>query len=266
MELAAARVWAGKTTLQAARGIGSSPATVNRTEKANRVSPIVDVASLLTLYGITGPDRQRILDLTRDLDAQDWLETVDRSRRLLPTLVGFESSARALVDFDNAVIPGLLQTPAYLRALLTIAGITASAHERYVDARIDRQNVLAKLAAPTYTAIIDEAILRRPCGGSEVMVQQINWLIGRAQLPHVNVHVIPARHGMYANWGPFRWMGFADQPAVVYVENSGVAGFIDAPDQVSGFEDRTAALMKVALGSADTVNFLARMVADYERS
>ncbi|WP_436496878.1 helix-turn-helix domain-containing protein [Actinokineospora sp. HUAS TT18] len=266
MELAAARVRAGKTTVQAARGIGTSPATVNRTEKANRVSLPTDVASLLTLYGITGPARHRIMDLAENLDAREWLETVDRPRRLLPTLIGFESSARTVVDFDNAVIPGLLQTPAYLRGLLTVAGVLGSEQEPYVDARIDRQRVLAKLAGPQYTAIIDEAILRRPCGGSEVMVQQINWLIGRAQLPHINIHVIPARHGMYPNWGPYRWMGFAGEPAVVYVENSGVAGFIDAPDQVAGFECRTAALMRVALGAADTVNFLTRLMADYERS
>ncbi|CRK56230.1 hypothetical protein [Alloactinosynnema sp. L-07] len=266
MELAAARVHTGKTTKQAAKGIGTSPSTVNRTEKANRVAPATDVAGLLALYGITGPDRQRILELAENLDANEWLETGDRLPRLLPVLAGFESQARTLLEFSPSLIPGLLQTPAYIRALHAAAGVFGAEQDAKVEARLDRQQILAKLAAPHYTAIIDEAALRRPCGGPEVMVQQINWLIGRAQLPHIRIHVIPFRHGTHPNPGPYLWMGFASQSPIVYVEHFGVAGFIDAPDRIKKFEDLTATLMGFALGSADTVNFLTRMAADFERS
>ncbi|MBC6451167.1 helix-turn-helix domain-containing protein [Actinokineospora xionganensis] len=266
MELAAARARMGLNTRDAAKGIGSSPATVNRSEKARRISPITDVAGLLALYGVTGADRQRILELAQNLDAQEWLETGERLPRLLPFLAAFESQARSLVDFEHTVVPGLLQTPAYVRALHSAAGVTGPEQDAKVAARLDRQRVLAKLACPRYTAIIDEAALRRPCGGSEVMVQQINWLIGRAQLPHINIHVIPFRHGIYPNPGPFMMMGFADAEPIIYVEHLGVAGFIDDPVGTSRFQDRTVTLMRFALGSADTVNFLTRMAADYERS
>jgi transcriptional regulator with XRE-family HTH domain len=266
LELAAARARMGLNTRDAARGIGTSPATVNRSEKAKRISPATDVAGLLAIYGVTGPDRQRIMDLAEELEYREWMETRDRFPRLLSALEDFEARARSLAHFAPAIVPGLLQTPAYARALHTAAGITGPAQEAMVSARLERQQVLNKLAGPAYTAILDEAVLKRAYGGAEVMVQQINWLIGRAHLPNINIHVIPFRHGGYENPGPFLLLEFADQSPMVYVEHLGVSGFIDAQVDTGKFQDLTATLAKFALGPADTVNFLTRMAADYERS
>ncbi|WP_436496233.1 helix-turn-helix domain-containing protein [Actinokineospora sp. HUAS TT18] len=266
MELAAFRMHTGKTTIQAARGIGKSAATLNRTEKANRVSPITDVAGLLALYGITGAARERILDLARDLEARAWLETGDRLPLLLPALAAFESQSRTLIDFAPHNLPGLLQTPAYARAIHAACGITGKTQDAMVEARLDRQKVLAKLAAPTYTAIIDEAAFRRGHGGSEVMVQQIHWLIGKAEQPGINIHVIPFRLGGYRNPGQFSTMEFRESPLIVYVEHEGASGFLDASEDTHLFRDLTANLVRFALGSTETVNFLHRMAADYERS
>lgn len=266
MELAAARARMGLNTRDAAQGIGSSPATVNRSEKAKRISPITDVAGLLALYGVAGPDRTRILDLAQNLDGPEWMETRQGFPRLISALVDFEARARSLVHFAPAIVPGLLQTPAYARALHTAAAITGAEQEALVAARLERQKVLSTPVNPTYTAILDEAALRRPYGGGEVMAQQIHWLIGRAQLPHIHIHVIPFRHGGYENPGPFLLLRFADESPMVYVEHLGVSGFIDAPADTQRFQDLTATLGRFALGPADTVNFLTRMAADYERS
>ncbi|HVK23543.1 MAG TPA: helix-turn-helix transcriptional regulator [Actinokineospora sp.] len=265
-ELAEARMLAGKTTIQAARGIGTSPATINRTEKANRIPQISDVAGLLGVYGVTGTDRARMLHLVESVDAPSWMETGEGLRRLLPAFAHFESRARSLLDFSPAILPGLLQTEAYARALHTAGGFTGAVQDAMVETRMDRQLVLNKLASPRYTAIIDENVLRRPQGGSEVMVQQINWLIGRAQQPHISIHVIPFRHGGYRNPGPFFLMEFAQQSPLVYVEHHGVAGFLHAPTETEEFQDLAVTLFGVALGSTETVNFLTKMVADYERS
>ncbi|CRK56130.1 hypothetical protein [Alloactinosynnema sp. L-07] len=264
MELAAARVYDGKTTKEAAKGIGSSPTTVNRTENAKRVSPITDVAGLLALYGVTGPDRERILDLAHNLEASEWLESCDRLPRLLPALMAFESRATSLLDFAPAEVPGLFQTPAYARAIHAACGITGADQDAMVEARLDRQNVLSKRTAPTYTAIIDEAALRRPFGGAEVMAQQIHWLIGKAQQPNINLRVIPFRLGGYRNPGQFALMGFRGVPPIVYVEHEGASGFLDAPSDAGMFQDLAARLVEFALGSADSVNFLTRMAVDYE--
>jgi hypothetical protein len=266
MELAAARVFAGKTTRQAAAGIGSSPATVNRSEKANRVSPVTDIAGLLALYGVTGEARDRILELAENLDARLWVEPRSEVHRMFLALKAFESKARTLMHFAPGTVPGLLQTPAYARALHVVAGFSGAELDSLVEARIDRQRVFTKLAAPHYTAIIDEAVVRRPYGGAEVMVQQIHWLIGRAEQPNIDIHVIPFRHGGYANPGPFLALGFADYPPLVFVENCGISSFLDATEDTGVFQEAAARLMRFALGSADSVNLLSRIAADYERS
>lgn len=266
MELKVLRAQAGLNTQKAAQRIGTSTATLNRTEKAKRISHITDVAALLAVYGVTGPERRRLLDLAENLSAREWLETGDRLPRLLPALAGFEAAATTIVNFGPSFVPGLLQAPGYARALMALADTDEQGREERVAARLDRQKVLTKVISPNYVAILDEAALRRPVGGSEVMAQQIHWLIGRARQPHMTILVIPFKHGGYRNPGMFSLFEFRSDPAIVYVENDGASGFLDAPDDIDKFQRRTATLVQHALGSADTVNFLTRMAADYERS
>lgn len=247
--------------------MGLSVASLNRSETAKRISPIRDIAGLLALYGVIGADRDRILDLAENLDAREWLETGDRLPRLIAPLVGFEAQAQSLAEFAPAYIPGLLQTPAYVRAIMALATTTDDqGREERIAARLERQKILTKRVSPTYLAIIDEAVLRRSFGGPEVMVQQLHWLIGRAALPHITIQVIPFKHGGYKNPGPYVLFGFRSEPPIVYVENHGVSGFLHTSVNIDKFQGVTATLARHALGAADTVNFLTRMVADYERS
>ncbi|MBC6446951.1 helix-turn-helix domain-containing protein [Actinokineospora xionganensis] len=266
MELKVLRAQSGLNTQKAAARIGTSTATLNRTEKAKRISHITDVAALLAVYGVTGPKRTWLLELAENLNAREWLETGDRLPHLLPALAGFEAEADVLVNFAHSIVPGLLQTPAYARALHASEDITGTDQEAMVAARLERQKVLMSPNGPKYVAILDEAVLRRPYGGSEVMAQQIHWLIGRARMPNLNILVIPFRHGGYPNPGMFSLFEFRSTPPIVYVETEAVSGFLDAPEEIKKFQGRAAKLVKVALGSADTVNFLTRMAADYERS
>ncbi|WP_157368351.1 DUF5753 domain-containing protein [Alloactinosynnema sp. L-07] len=223
------------------------------------------MAGLLALYGVTGADRKRLLEMAENLDARAWVEPHEDVLRLRSALMAFEGRARSLLNFSAGVVPGLLQTPAYARALHSVAGVTGEQQDEMVETRMDRQTVLTKVACPQYVAIIDEAVFRRGYGGAEVMVQQIDWLIGRAQQPNISIHVIPFRHGGYACPGPFSMLGFADMPPLVFWEHGGLSGFLDASADTDLFQDAAARLMRFALGSADSVNFMTRMAADYER-
>jgi transcriptional regulator with XRE-family HTH domain len=267
MELKAARERAGLRTRDAAFKIGSSPATVNRSEKAKRFSPVEDVSAMLAIYGVTGPDRARIMDLVAGLDAPHWLESGDKELpRLLPALRHFEAMATKITQFSPAVVPGLLQTPAYIRALMNFSSADDQAKEEQIAARLDRQAILNKIVSPRYAVFLDEGALRRPCGGAEVMVHQLQWLIGRAEQAHISVRVIPFKHGFYENAGAFTLFEFREDDPIVYIESSGAAGFLHAPYSIAKVRRLTRRLDGVALGSADSVNFLARTVADYERS
>lgn len=265
-ELTRLREQAGLTTRQAAARAGISIATVNRTENAKRIPSVADVATLLAIYGVVGAERKRILAMVEEVNAPGWMETSPRLTHLLKALTDFESEAASIVNFAPSIVPGLLQTRAYATAIMATGRATATAQQALVEARMDRQRILTKLAPPQYTAILDEAVFRRAYGGCPVMADQIRWLADRAKLPNISVRVIPFKHGGYLNPGHFSMLAFSRTPTMVFVEHHGSSGFLDEPEDILMFQDVAARLIEVSLGSADSVNFLARMAADFERS
>ncbi|MGH2667549.1 helix-turn-helix domain-containing protein [Actinokineospora sp.] len=263
-ELTTMRERAGLTTRQAAARLGVSIATLNRTENARRVATVAEVSAMLAIYGVIGPDRKRTMGLVEDLDAPHWLAVrfpVDR-----PALPIFEDAALSIVNFAPSYVPGLLQTRGYARRVLSFGDASEDEVTVRLDQRIKRQSVLTKLAAPAYTAIIDEAVLRRSCGSPELMVEQLRWLMDMAKLPNISIHVIPFRHGLYRNPGYFSKLEFAKEPPIVYVEHEGASGFLHEQEDTDEFHGLTDMLAKLALSSADSVNFLTMTAADYERS
>lgn len=260
--LATLRGQAELTTRQAAARIGTSIATLNRIERAKRSATVAEVSAMLAIYGVVGPERKRIMANIEKLTAP-WFEDDHQLRELLRPLADFESQASSIVNFSPANVPGLIQTPAYARAIISDV-LTEHVEERVAD-RLARQQVLSKRAAPRYLAILDEAVLRRPVGGSHVIAQQIRSMIERAKQPHVDIRVIPFKYSQYASPGYFSVLGFTDAPTLVYVEHRGSSGFVDSPMGKRKLQDQAARLAKIALDSADSVKFLAMVAADHER-
>ncbi|WP_436493254.1 helix-turn-helix domain-containing protein [Actinokineospora sp. HUAS TT18] len=265
MELKAARERAGLRTRDAAVKIGTSAPTLNRSEKAKRFSPIEDVSALLAIYGVTGFERMRLMELAQDLDKPHWVESEGKSHRITPSLRLFEAQATKITQFANALIPGLLQTPAYIRALMTATPFSDEGRERLVAARLERQAIFTKIVSPNYEVFLDERVLRRQVGGADVMVQQIQWLLARMEQAHISIRVIPFKHGYYLDPGAYMLMEFREDFPIVYFESAAVSGFLHKADSIHRYRGFTSTMNLMALGSADSVKFLTSMVADYER-
>lgn len=263
-ELKALRVKSGLNTRQAACCFGMAAARLNRIENAKKVPSAVEVSGLLAIYGVAGAERTRIMQMVEEVATSGWHGVpLDRGR---PALANFESEAISIVNFAPSIVPGLLQTPAYVRAITALSSQPVTEHEALVHARLDRQRVLDRLVAPEYVAVLDEAALRRPYGGSMAMAEQINWLIDMAKRPRITIHVIPFRRGGYNNPGYFSLLGFAKALPIVYVEHDRASGFVDDADDIRSFSDVATTMIEIALGSTDSVNFMAMMAADHERS
>lgn len=145
-----------------------------------------------------------------------------------------EAAATTLRWFEPLLVPGLLQTDMYARALFaTRIGATDDEIDELVSARLKRQEVLKNAHPPTLWVILDEWVLRRPVGNQQVMLEQVNKLIDAAQRPNVVLEVVPsdagAHEGLYG--GGFAIADFKDAPSVAYQE-SAVQGQIvqDAED------------------------------------
>jgi transcriptional regulator with XRE-family HTH domain len=134
-----------------------------------------------------------------------------------------EAAASTLRWFEPLLVPGLLQTDMYARALFgTSIGITDDEIDELVSARLKRQQVLAGTNPPTLWVMLDEWVLRRPVGNGHVMLEQVNRLIEAAQQPNVVFELIPAdagaHEGLYG--GGFAIADFKDAPSVAYQESA----------------------------------------------
>lgn len=264
-ELKKYRERAGLTTREAAARIGISSASLNRSEMGRRAPNPEEVSALLAIYGVKGAEREKTLDLAREVSAQGWWEVGGVLPKHLPALANFESAATTIVHMAPMVVPGLLQTQGYSRAVISANEIPEADVEARVAARAARQTTLTRRSAPDYLAILDEATLRRAFGGPATMADQIRKLIDMANLPNVTILVIPFKHGGYALHGFFALMEFAKAPPIVYLEHKQASVFLHKPIDTGRFQKLVAKLPKIALGPAESVDFMALMAADHDR-
>jgi transcriptional regulator with XRE-family HTH domain len=149
-----------------------------------------------------------------------------------------EREAVSLRWFESTVLPGLLQTEAYARAVLSGAGLIPRGDiERHLTVRLARQGVLKRDDPPQFTAVIDEAILHRPVGGRRIMREQLLAVVAACAEPHIRVHIVPATVGAYAGLnGPF---------VIAQSHDHRVAGYLDnqLQGQVASDPEDIAAMM-----------------------
>lgn len=263
-ELKVLRERSGLTTRAAAKRLGTSIATLNRSETGRRMATVAEVSALLAIYGVTGPERTRIMDMTEERNDPGWWD-VGKRLNILEALINFERQADSIIEYSATLVPGLLQTSDYARTIIRMGAFGEQEVENRVALRLERQKVLFKSVRPTYRAILDEAVLRRPHGGSLAMAGQIRWLIDLTNQPNIDIRVIPFRRGGYNVSASFMMAAFPTMPPIVYLENGEVSGFLDSNDQTDSYAGKVDSLMRMALNSSDSVDFMTRMAVDHER-
>lgn len=161
------------------------------------------------------------------------LVSVDQAPVWLRDWVIFEREAMLIRWFQPLLVPGLLQTEAYARAVLEWGGLlTPTEVERGIASRMERQGVLDRPLPPQFVAIVDEAVLHRLVGGPEVMVEQCERLVKALDRPNVHFHVVPASAGAHAGLaGPFILAKGRDFEAA-HLDNSLQADVVDRRESV----------------------------------
>lgn len=222
-----------------------------------------DVADLLTLYGVAEESARRaVLDLVTTANEPGWWH---RFNDLLPSwfqaYVGLEEAAARIRTYEVQFVPGLLQTKEYAKAVITAgsAGVGGEEIARRVDLRLERQRVLERPGGPILWAVIDEAALRRPIGGAEVMKAQLEHLIDLMRQPTITIQVMPFDFGGHsAEGGAFSILRFPDRdlPDVVYVEQLASALYLDKREDVDRYTEVMERLCAVSTTPDETVDLL----------
>lgn len=222
-----------------------------------------DVADLLILYGVTDADhRDALLSLARQANQPGWWH---RYSDVLPNwfhaYVGLEEAAARIRTYESHLVPGLLQTEDYARALIGgQSTMRPTEVETRVRLRMDRQRLLTRTDPPRLWAVVDEAALRRQVGGPDVMREQLEHLVAVTKLPNVTLQVMPFHFGGHAAEGqPFVILRFAepDLPDVVYIEQLTSALYLERREDVdhyAGVMDRLAVQAEEPDSSADFIN------------
>ncbi|HEX9032075.1 MAG TPA: helix-turn-helix transcriptional regulator [Streptosporangiaceae bacterium] len=232
---------AGITAQQAAKAIRGSDSKISRIELGRHAAREIDVNDLLTLYGVTGPEREALLALASQALAPAWWQ---RYNDVLPAwfqaYLGYEEAAESVLSYDTHFVPGLLQTPGYAAGLLDAADFGAGERDRLLAVRAER---IERFAASGWrlTAVIDEAVLHRPVTGPEVLAAQLLHLREAATWPGVSMRVRPLAAGAPLTPAGFTILRFAggEPPDVVYTEQLTSASYLDRPADVARY---TAAL------------------------
>ncbi|MEU9837268.1 helix-turn-helix transcriptional regulator [Streptosporangium sp. NPDC048047] len=228
-----------------------------------------DVADLLTFYGVEDEQaRSAVMDLLSRANEPGWWH---RFNDLLPswfqTYVGLEEAASRIRTYEVQFVPGLLQTKEYARAVITAgsAGVGPEEIERRVDLRTERQKVLDRPDGPFFWAVIDEAALRRPIGGADVMRAQLEHLLELMRRPNVTIQVMPFSFGGHsAEGGAFSVLRFADPdlPDVVYVEQLASALYLDKREEVDRYSEVMERLCAVSTTPDETTDILRRIIKE----
>ena len=213
-ELRRLRELAGLTCEQAGEHLRCSASKISRIETARVPARVVDVQALGKLYRATADQLAVLVMLARESKTQGWWQRFDG---VLPdwfaTYVGLEAEAVGIRTYEIELVPGLLQTEGYARALFESAELNPPVDvEAAVAIRRSRQEILLGENPPQLWAVLSEAALRRTVGGPAIMRDQLLHLIDIGELRNVTIQVIRADAGAHPGMGtPFVILSFPDR-------------------------------------------------------
>ncbi|GAA1861068.1 helix-turn-helix domain-containing protein [Actinomadura bangladeshensis] len=251
----------------AARLVERSPATLSAYENGHRAVRPRDLRQILDHYGITDArERARLLDLAAQGRKDGWwLDYQERTDPFIVDYASLEGSASGIREFEPHVVPGLLQTEAYTRAVFSAYDSVRldPRKDGAVGFRMARQRILVE-DPPRLTWIITEAALRAPVGGACVMKEQLRKILAVTVAPHLSLQVLPLAVGEHPGLdGAFSILdiGFDEPMRVVAVHSLVRSWFIDESASVAHYGRVYEALSSLALTKAESRALIEEIVS-----
>jgi transcriptional regulator with XRE-family HTH domain len=257
---------AGLDQKGASRLLGWSQSRVSRLLSGKRGGTEVDVSAFLAIVQVTGTERDRLLRICREQNTPGWLQQHGtRLPQQLRTLIDHENKAVTIDAFEAAtLVPGLLQTTDYARALIREGGtIPADEIEDRVAARLGRQSLFGRERPARFTFFIHEFVLRLPVGGPAVMVEQLQHLLRKSTRPYLTLRVVPAALGGHAAAaGSFTLLEFAEFRPVAYLESETASLFLEKPEEIAAYRSILGLLAETALSEGESAELIATLATE----
>jgi transcriptional regulator with XRE-family HTH domain len=256
-ELRRLREAAGLTIDRVAEELECSPSKVSRIETGQVSATPRDVRDMLGLYRVDDDRLEAMVQVAREARQRGWWQKFVDVPDGVPAYVGLETAATSIDIYMALLVPALLQTPDYARAVIAAVrpDLPPSEIGRRVELRLRRQELLDQERPPRMRVLLDDTVLRRPVGGSGVMAAQRRRLLADADRPAVTVQVLEAGAGAHAGMdGPFTIFGF-QAPAerdVVALDSAADALYLEGPEDVARYRRVFELLLPAARSPEDS--------------
>jgi transcriptional regulator with XRE-family HTH domain len=262
-ELRKLREKADMTLKDAAKFAGLTSTTISRIEGGKQTILTRNVRLLCQCYEVGAPMLDTLVRLAEESNERGWwADFSDSLPDWFESFVGLESDADELWNYSPTFIDGLLQVPGYTDAFLALRPDGGrQGVDRLAELRQARQEHVNRQAKPIkLRSVLDEAALRRNVGGTDVMRDQLKYLIEVAQQPNITIQVVPFEAGAYPGMqSPFYMLrfaeGFEDMDAV-YLENQRGAIWMERPADIRHYTQVFRQMTKAALTPKKTLEFL----------
>ncbi len=266
------RLRAGMSLNEASDKLGWSRGRLNRFEANQWRQPDPShVRDLARIYSATTEESEELEGLVARARARMWWHEPEKEKDKVFSneFAGFENDAARISVYMPLVLPGLLQTRAYMEALLAVGPWPQAWRERAIVARLHRQQILDRSdgTAPELVAVITEACLLYRWGTGAARAEQFGRLIAMSERPGVELRLLRLADGPHPGMSSlidiFDFPGNAD-PSVVYLENDTGITEVTKPAEVRAYKDTFARIRKAALpaeGSRDYLTNLSHALA-----
>jgi len=263
-ELRQLRDAAGLTIEDVAQRLEVSPAKISRIETGRVSVRPRDVSDLLDQYGIYGTHRDNLLTLTREARQHGWWHSYsDVLSEGTDVWIGLETEAEAIRSFEVQVVPGLLQTSEYARAVLRAYYRSEPSEqiERRVKLRMARQQLVIEQNNTPIWAVMDEAVLRRRIGPAELMQSQYRRLLELSEENNITIQVLPLDAGIFSGvHGGFAIIQLPQpDPEVVVIEYRGGTLYLEQSEDVTAHAHLFDLIRANAKGTEDSRRYISHL-------
>ncbi|WP_266092870.1 helix-turn-helix domain-containing protein [Saccharopolyspora sp. NFXS83] len=265
-ELRRHRERAGLSCTAAGARLGVSGSKISRIETGASGVQLDDVTALLRLYEVGERERAALAELARNAGRSAWWQRPAAAPARWRDFLDYEGKAVRMHSFEPLLIPGLLQTAEYARAV--ISGMEPGRSEDELDdliaTRMARQIILSRSRAPLFHSVLEESALRRPIGGPGVMKRQLLHLLVMMESDHVCLRIVPRSVGAYPGLqGAFLLLEYDGEPDIVYVENHHASAFLDSERTVGSYRGVLRDIVRAALAPDAAADLIREVLKDY---
>ena len=256
-----ARLDKGLKLREFATQISRDPAMLSRWETGDRTPRPEHVSQILAVLGVNGDKYDEIMTLVYRTDEPQWVATsLPEQRQQLAAFLEFEQNATKIIDVSPLLMPGLLQTPDYIHAIMSGGGVPTVDIPTRTAIRVGRKEAITQSKPARLVALVGQAALYQNIGGRAVTIAQLRYLLEVARYPNVDLRIIPFGVG----WHPVLEGAFtlieSNHPAtVVFLENRRSALWLHQDDDVNAYKHAVDMVLQVALSADESIRLISEL-------